>query len=85
MTTVRTPTFAELLRRQRTVAGLTQEELAGRCGLGVRTLRELERGTVRSPHRETVVLLAEGLGLAAEERAAFAAAARAAHVCSGVE
>jgi len=69
-------TFADLLRRRRHLAGLTQEELAGRCGLGVRTLRELERGTVRRPHRETVTLLADALGLTAEEYAIFAAAAR---------
>ena len=35
--------FAELLRRQREAAGLTQAELAARAGLGERTVSNLER------------------------------------------
>src|SRR5262245_32868211 len=35
--------FADLVRRTRKAAGLTQEELAIRTGLGVRTIRDLEK------------------------------------------
>jgi predicted ATPase/class 3 adenylate cyclase len=76
MTTARTPTFADLLRRSRKAAGLTQEELAARCGLGVRSIGDLERGMTRAPHRDTVALLAGALELSGEDRAAFEAAAR---------
>jgi len=76
MTSVRTLPFAELLRRYRRAAGLTQEELAERTGLGVRSISDLERGVSRSPHKDTVALLAEALQLTSDERAAFADAAR---------
>ncbi len=68
--------FGELLRRARRAAGLTQAELAARAGLSWRGITDLERGVRRRPRRDTVTLLAEALGLAGEERAAFAAAAR---------
>jgi predicted ATPase/transcriptional regulator with XRE-family HTH domain len=68
--------FAELLRSCRRHAGLTQQELADRAGLGVRTVRELERGRATRPQRNTVDLLCDALGLAGERRAEFVAAAR---------
>lgn len=70
------PAFGEVVVRYRRAAGLTQEELAERATLGVRTLRYLEQGTSR-PQRETVRLIAEALGLAGAEYAAFEHAARA--------
>ena len=41
--------IADLIRRERKAAGLTQEEFAVRSGLGLRFVRELEAGkpTVR--------------------------------------
>jgi predicted ATPase/DNA-binding XRE family transcriptional regulator len=79
MSAVRQQTLlGELLRRARQSAGMTQEEMAARTGLGVRTIRDLERGVVRAPHRDTLVLLADALGPTPEARAAFDAAARAA-------
>jgi transcriptional regulator with XRE-family HTH domain len=36
--------FGELLRRYRTAARLTQEELAEQAGLSVRGIQDLERG-----------------------------------------
>jgi tetratricopeptide (TPR) repeat protein/transcriptional regulator with XRE-family HTH domain len=69
-------TFAGLLRQLRTEAGLTQEELAEAAGVSVRSVRDLERGRVATPQRETVRLLAGALGLAGEARAGFEAAAR---------
>lgn len=63
--------FAELLRRHRHAAGLTQEELAERACLSVRAVSDLERGVRRAPRRETIQLLADGLGLADAARDAF--------------
>ena len=68
--------FAGLLRQLRTGAGLTQEELAEAAGVGVRSIRYLERGRVASPQKETVRLLADALGLIGPVRAEFEAAAR---------
>ncbi|MGX6605436.1 ATP-binding protein [Micromonosporaceae bacterium Da 78-11] len=70
------PGFDVVLRRHRLRAGLTQEELAGRAAIGVRTVRDLERGRASRPQRTTVELLAAALGLAGAEREAFLAAAR---------
>jgi transcriptional regulator with XRE-family HTH domain len=66
--------FAMLLRGRRLAAGLTQQELAHRSGLGVRTVRELERGRVARPQRGTVSLLADALELTGQERDEFVAA-----------
>jgi tetratricopeptide (TPR) repeat protein/transcriptional regulator with XRE-family HTH domain len=67
--------FGGLLRRRRTAAGLTQEELAGRAGLSVRAVRDLERGASR-PHRRTCGRLADALELTAADRDEFGRAAR---------
>ncbi|SCL23003.1 Predicted ATPase [Micromonospora nigra] len=66
----------DLLRQHRLAAGLTQAELAAQAGVGVRTLRDLERGRSARPQRTTVELLAGALGLAGTARSAFLAAAR---------
>lgn len=68
--------FAVVLRRHRLRAGLTQDELAMRAAIGVRTVRDLERGRASRPQRTTVELLSAALGLAASDREAFLAAAR---------
>ncbi|RZU50978.1 putative ATPase [Krasilnikovia cinnamomea] len=68
--------FAAVLRSRRKRAGLTQAELAARAGIGVRTVRDLERGRVARPQRTTAVLLADALGLAGADRAEFLGAAR---------
>ena len=67
--------FGVRLRRNRLAAGLTQEALAERAGLGVRTLQSLEGGRQR-PQRATAGRLARALGLAAADLARFEAAAR---------
>ncbi len=76
MDAVQPRSFGTLLRRYRIAAGSTQEELAERAGVSVRRIGDLERGVQQTPHKTTVALLAEALGLAASERAAFEAAAR---------
>ncbi len=65
--------FAELLRQYRLAAGLTQEALAERAGLGVRSIQALERGENR-PQRETLHRLADTLALPKGERVFFLAA-----------
>src|SRR5487761_771963 len=51
------------LRQRREDAGLSQEELADRSGLSVRTVSSLERGSTRTPHPRTIRLLGTTLGL----------------------
>jgi predicted ATPase/DNA-binding XRE family transcriptional regulator len=70
------PGFDTVLRRSRLRAKLTQAELAARAAVGVRTVRDLERGRSSRPQRTTVELLAAALGLAGAEREAFLSAAR---------
>ena len=60
--------LAEFLRRQRLASGLTQEELAGRSGLSVRTIANLERGRIARPHRNSVRRLADALALPESHR-----------------
>ncbi|MFN8540851.1 MAG: helix-turn-helix domain-containing protein [Thermomicrobiales bacterium] len=73
---LRPPSFADLLRRYRTAAGLTQEELAERATLSARAISDLERGLSTRPQRETIRLLTAALGLDAEERVRLTQAAR---------
>jgi tetratricopeptide (TPR) repeat protein/transcriptional regulator with XRE-family HTH domain len=68
-------TFGSRLRASRLAAGLSQEELAGRSGVSVRTISDLERGRTRWPHPESVARLAEALGLGGARRARFVALA----------
>jgi len=67
--------FGTLLRRARRAAALTQEEMAERAGVSVRTVSDLERGVAHTPRPDTITLLAEALGLRAGDRAAFEDAA----------
>ncbi|MEV5576840.1 helix-turn-helix transcriptional regulator [Spirillospora sp. NPDC052269] len=56
-------TFAGMLRVLRWQVGMTQEELAGRSGLSVRAISDLERGRTTMPQRKTVLLLSCALGI----------------------
>lgn len=60
--------FGDVLRRLRVQAGLTQEELAERSGVSVRTIRGLETGTRSNPRMTTVQELAKALPLRPRER-----------------
>jgi tetratricopeptide (TPR) repeat protein/transcriptional regulator with XRE-family HTH domain len=51
------------LRGQRVAAGLTQEDLAERSGVSVRTIADMERGRTRRPYPSSVRALIRALGL----------------------
>lgn len=67
--------FGSDLRACRLSAGLSQEELAERSGLHVRTIRNLELGHARWPYRNTLDRLADALDLRGAVRADFIAGA----------
>ncbi|MFN8514737.1 MAG: helix-turn-helix domain-containing protein [Thermomicrobiales bacterium] len=66
--------FAELLRRHREAAGLSQEALAERAGLTAKAIGALERGERQYPYPQTLRLLADALELNEARRADFIAA-----------
>src|SRR5450755_804820 len=76
-------TFGFLLRRHRLAAGLTQEQLADRAELSVRTIRNLERGVTTRPLRHSVQQLAAALGLEAPAAEEFVAVATARSTAGG--
>jgi tetratricopeptide (TPR) repeat protein/transcriptional regulator with XRE-family HTH domain len=69
-------TFAELLRRLRSDAGLTQEQLADAARLSPRSISDLERGIHQTARKDTARLLADALNLVGEARTEFEATAR---------
>ncbi len=68
--------FGMTLRRLRTAAALSQEDLAARSGLSPRGISDLERGVRRTPYLATVRLIANALALTPAERETLLAAAR---------
>ena len=58
--------FGRRLAIARTARGLTQEELGERIGRPKNSISEWERG-LRMPYLDTVVLLADGLGLSLDD------------------
>jgi len=68
--------FDATLRRLRQRAGLTQDELAAQAAIGVRTVRDLERGRALRPQRTTVELLAAARMLAGEDFKRYASIAK---------
>lgn len=67
--------FGSLLRRFRTLAGLSQEQLAERAGLTPNAIGALERGERRRPYPHTLQVLAEALHLSDADRATLISAA----------
>ncbi|MGH2514590.1 MAG: ATP-binding protein, partial [Ktedonobacterales bacterium] len=76
MEILESPSFAELLNRYRVAAKLTQEELAERAGVSVRSISNMERQAPHTPREETVRLLAAALNLSPVDTAVFLAMAR---------
>ena len=77
--------FGKLLRRLRTEAGLTQEELAETATLSPRSVSDLERGVNATARKETARLLADALGLVGPQRVQFEATARGRDLASAGE
>jgi tetratricopeptide (TPR) repeat protein/transcriptional regulator with XRE-family HTH domain len=69
-------TFAGLLRKLRTNAGLTQEELAEAASISPRSISDLERGINQTARKDTARLLADALNLTGPARIEFEAVAR---------
>ena len=68
--------FAELLKRLRNEAGLTQEALAEQASVSPRSISDLERGINKTARRDTTRLLADALSLSGTARVTFETAAR---------
>jgi transcriptional regulator with XRE-family HTH domain/tetratricopeptide (TPR) repeat protein len=68
--------FGMLLRELRLAAGLTQEGLAARSGLSIRSISDLERGRSRRPFFHSVEMLADALEVPERVRTALHEAAR---------
>ncbi|MFI9275614.1 helix-turn-helix domain-containing protein [Kitasatospora sp. NPDC052896] len=68
-----TDQLGTLLRHLRRQAGLTQEQVAERSGVSVRTIRRLETGRSADHRLGTVNLLADALGVSAQDRLLLAA------------
>ncbi|WP_104736417.1 helix-turn-helix domain-containing protein [Hanstruepera ponticola] len=60
------PSLKENLLYQRKLKGLTQDELAEKTTVGVRTIQRIEKGEVQ-PHLQTVKLLAVGLDIEVDD------------------
>jgi len=63
--------FGGLVAGLRRTRGLTQEALADRSGVSVRTIRNLEAGRVSRPRPASVSLLANALELNGPQRTTF--------------
>ncbi|MGI8880954.1 MAG: helix-turn-helix domain-containing protein [Jatrophihabitans sp.] len=61
-------TAAAALRSLRAAARLTQEQLAERAGLHVRTIRGLETGRIAAPRRTSLERIAAAVGMTTSER-----------------
>lgn len=70
--------FGDLLREYRENAGLTQEELAERADLSVRTVSDIERGITLKSHAYTIRRLCKALKLGPSEQAKLRTSAQAA-------
>ena len=63
--------LGELLRRLRTRAGLSQEELGSAAGVNARTISDLERSVTRYPRAASARGIADALDLTEAERATW--------------
>ncbi len=60
--------LGQLLRGHRQAVGLSQEELAEKAGVSVRTIANIEHGRISRPHRRSVLSLADALRLTQPDR-----------------
>ncbi|WP_375491548.1 helix-turn-helix domain-containing protein [uncultured Jatrophihabitans sp.] len=68
------PLGGAALKHARRVSGITQEQLASRSNLSVRTVRGLESGSIRHPHQHSLLALAKALDLSPGETDDFISA-----------
>jgi DNA-binding SARP family transcriptional activator/DNA-binding XRE family transcriptional regulator len=68
--------FGALVRAYRRKAGLTQQELALKAGLSLGALRDIEQSRRRRPRLNSVIALANALGLDSERAASMVDAGR---------
>src|SRR3977135_2855190 len=66
--------FGRLIREKRGVEGLSQDGLAGKCGLTKARISDIETGKIANPQAKTVDALCVALDILREERAACHAA-----------
>ena len=67
--------FAAVVRRYRLAAGFTQEQLAQRAALSLRTVGDIERGRTRRPYPRSAQLLGAAFGLSDSDLDRFVRAA----------
>jgi transcriptional regulator with XRE-family HTH domain len=77
--------FSALLLSHRRSIGATQRQLAVRSMVSIRAIRDLEHGRISKPRKDTVRLIATGLGLSGQARTDFerAAAGEPVPLCPG--
>jgi predicted ATPase/transcriptional regulator with XRE-family HTH domain len=68
--------LAALIRNRRISSRLTQEDLAEKAGISVRTISDIERGLRRSVYRDTAERLADALEVGDAEKDDFVSVAR---------
>jgi transcriptional regulator with XRE-family HTH domain len=66
--------FGRLVREKRGIEGLSQDGLAGKCGLAKARISDIETGKIGNPQAKTVDALCVALNISREERAACHAA-----------
>lgn len=59
--------LSDNLKRIREDRGISQVELAERCGMSASQISKMEQGAQKNPHIETVVAMAAALGVSIEE------------------
>lgn len=59
--------LSDNLKRIREERGISQTELAERCGISPGQISKIEIGTQKNPHLETVVAISAALGVSIEE------------------
>lgn len=59
--------LSDNLKRIRELRGISQTELADRCGMSPSQISKLEIGAQKNPHLDSVVALAAALGVSIEE------------------
>lgn len=60
-------TLGNNLKRIREEKGYTKTELAKRCGLNRKIIKDIEFGYVTTPTTKTLIKLADGLGITLED------------------